>query len=313
MLASPLTSEAQSLDKAPRVGVLWPGSESGPNPWGDAFRRRLQDLSWVEGQNIRFEQRFAGGRMDRLPSLAAELVALKVDVLVTISTQGVTAARNATRTIPIVMVSVGDAVAQKFVASLAHPGGNITGHSIAYDQLFSKRLELIKDLLPRATRVAVLVNTGNPFTRLGLDAMIPVARTLKLALSPVDVQRPTELDRAFREIRAQRADALVVVEDATFFPEVRRIAEFATKARLPTIGFEDYVRAGGLMAYGVDLVDLWRRAATYVDKILRGAKPADLPVERPTKFALVINLKTAKALGLTIPPVLLVRADEVIR
>ncbi len=263
VLAAPLASQAQPPKEAPRVGILFPSLASDDsNPFGDAFRRRLQDLGWVEGQNIRFEQRFAGGRMDRLPSLAAELVALKVDVLVTHSTQGVTAAKNATRTIPIVMATVGDAVGAGLVASLAHPAGNITGLSFQGDELLPKRLELIKDLLPRATRVVVLANMENPFGRLGLDPMISAARTLKLTLSPIDLRHAAELDRAFRTIKTQRADAFVVVEDVAFSREVRRIAEFATKARLPTIGFEEYVRAGGLMAYGVDFVDMWRRAAT---------------------------------------------------
>jgi len=268
----------------------------------------------VEGQNIAIEYRWAEGRFERLPDLAAELVRLKVDVIVSVVTQASLAAKNATRTIPIVMVAAGDPLGSGLVASLARPGGNVTGPSSMYAELAGKQLELLKETVPKVSRVAVLWNPANAVWQAQmLRATEVAARALGLQLQLLEARGPDELEGAFAAMTRERASALLVQVDVIFALHARRLADLAAKRHLPAMyGSREHVEAGGLMSYAPNIPDLFRRAATYVDKILKGAKPADLPVEQPTRFELIINLKTAKALGLTIPPSLLVRADQVI-
>jgi ABC-type uncharacterized transport system substrate-binding protein len=272
----------------------------------------LRDLGYVEGKSIVIEYRWAEGKYDRLPNVVAELIALKVDVIVTAGgTPSALAAKHATTTIPIVVTGVGDAVGTGLVASLARPGGNITGLTDSVPELHAKRLELLKEAVPRTGRVAVLINPANR-TRTGLTPLESAARSLKVELQTVDVRRPSEFERAFSTMAESRVDAVVVMQDALLNANVRLIADLAAKKRLPSSGSKDFAEAGGVIGYGWNISDNNRRAALFVDKILRGTKPADLPVEQPTKFELVINLKTAKALGLTIPQSVLGRADQVI-
>ncbi len=311
--AAPHAVTAQTPAKVFRIGVLGATSASAYARQIEAFRQGLRDLGYVEGKNIILEYRWAEGRYDRLPELATELVRLKPDLLLTHGTPGILAAKQATTTIPIVMAVSGDAVATGLVASLAHPGGNLTGSSFFNPELAAKRLELLKEVVPGLTRVAVLMNPGNPVNAVSLQVMERTARSLGLELQRVTVGGPKEFDTAFSTIVKGRAGALSVFDDAMLIAQPRRVADLAARNRLPTIGFSELAEAGGLMSYGVNFPDLWRRAATYVDKILKGAKPAGLPVEQPTRFELVINLKTAKALGLTIPPSIMVRADQVIQ
>ena len=282
---------------------------------GKAFRQGLRDLGYVEGQNIAIEYRWAEGRFERLPDLAAELVRLKVDVIVSVVTQASLAAKNATRTIPIVMVAAGDPLGSGLVASLARPGGNVTGPSSMLAELAGKELELLKETVPNVSRVAVLWNPANAVWQAQmLRATEVAARALGLQLQLLEARGPDELEGAFAAMTRERASALLVQVDVIFALHARRIADLAAKRRLPAMyGSREHVEAGGLISYAPNVPDVFRRAATYVDKILKGAKPADLPVEQPTKFELVINLKTAKALGLTIPQAVLIRADEVIR
>jgi putative ABC transport system substrate-binding protein len=279
----------------------------------EAFRGGLRDLGYVESQNLVIEFRWAQGKNERLPELAAELVRLKPDVLVTHGVPGTLAAKRATDTIPIVMGVVGEAIAIGAVEGLARPGRNITGSSFFVPELNAKRLEVLKEALPRLRRVGVLLNRDNPVNATVLKAMEHTAQALKIQLRSVEVRDPADFEDAVSTLVKERADAIAVQDDAMLFAQVRRIADLARRHHVPTIGFVDYARAGGLLAYGVNFADLWRRAAGFVDKILKGAKPADLPVEQATKFDLVINLKTAKALGLTIPQSLLLRADQVIQ
>jgi putative tryptophan/tyrosine transport system substrate-binding protein len=270
-------------------------------------------LGWIEGKNIVFERRYAENRVERLPELAAELVRLNVDVIVGLGTLAPLAAKGATTTIPIVMTAAGDPLGSGLVASLARPGGNVTGMSLMAPDLGGKRLELLKELLPRLARVAVLWNAANPYPALVFKETQAAGRTLGIEVQSLEVRDPRDFDGAFEALRRQRPDALITVEDPLTFNYMKLIADFAAGQRLPTLhGFREDVAAGALMSYGANLADLFRRAAGYVDKILRGAKPADLPVQQPTKFDLVINLTTAKALGLEVPPTLLARADEVI-
>jgi len=313
LLALSFPAGAQQSGKIPRIGFLGAASASGYAPQLEAFRRGLRDLGYVEGKNIILEYRWAEGTYDRLPVLAAELVRLKPDLVLTHGTAGTRAAKQATTTIPIVMAVSGDAVATGLVASLAHPGGNITGSSFFNPELAAKRLELLKEVVPALTRVAVLMNPGNPVNEVSLQAMERTARSLGLELQQVNVGGPEEFNAAFSTIVKGRAGALSVFDDAMLIAQARRVADLAAKNRLPTIGFNELAEAGGLMSYGVNFPDLWRRAATYVDKILKGAKPADLPVEQPTKFEFIINLKIAKQIGLTIPQSVLYRADKVIK
>ena len=313
MLSVVLSTEAQQMGRVYRIGFLGATSPSGYTPQVEAFRGGLRDLGYVEGKNVVIEFRWAEGNYARLPELAAELVLLKPDVLVTHAPAGTRAAKRATATIPIVMGVAGDAVATGLVAGLARPGGNVTGSSFFLPELNAKRLEVLKEALPRLSRVGVLLNPDNPANVATLRAMEETARSVKIQLHAVEVRSPADFEGAFATIVKGRAGALAVYDDAMLIAEAAQIADLARKSRLPTIGFIEYAKAGGLLAFGVNFPDLWRRAAGFVDKILKGAKPADLPVEQPTTFQVIVNLKTAKALGLTIPQSILVRADEVIR
>ncbi len=313
ILVAPLAADAQQAGKVYRIGVLGLLTPSEYSSRIEAFRRGLLDLGYVEGKNIVIEYRWAQGKYDRLPDLAAELVRLKVDLIVTHGTPGPLAAKRATTTIPIVMGVSGDAVGTGLVASIARPGGNITGSTFFFPELMAKRLELLKEAVPSVRRMAVLVNPDNPGMGPVLKAMEATGRALKAELQQFAVRKPDEFESAFSKMAKRRADALVVIDEPILLAQPRRIADLAATQRLPTIGSREYVEAGGLMAYAVNFPEIWRRAAVFVDKILKGAKPADLPVEQASKYELVINLKTAKALGLTIPPSVLIRADEVIK
>jgi putative ABC transport system substrate-binding protein len=312
-----LASEAQSTGKVARIGFLRSVSASafGFAPAFEAFRQGLRDFGYVEGQNLFIEWRWAEGKMDRLPDLSAELVCLKVDVIVTHGSPVTLAAKRATATIPIVMAWSADPVGAGLVASLAHPGGNLTGSSYMGPEVVVKRLDLLK-VVPRIGRVAVLFRPDVSAVGVGLSAMLNAmevaARTVRVALHPVGVEGPEELEGAFSTMTRRRVDGLVVFEGPMIVSNARRVAELAVDKRLPSVGFTEWPEAGGLLAYDPDIRSMARRAAVFVDKILKGAKPADLPVEQPTKFDLVINLKTAKALGLTIAPAVLARADQVI-
>jgi putative ABC transport system substrate-binding protein len=278
-----------------------------------AFIAALRELGWIEGKNIVFEYRHANNDLDRLPALAAELVELKVDVIVTRGTAAPLAAKKATSTIPIVMAAAGDPVGTGIVTSLARPGGNITGLTMQNPELSGKRLELLKEVSPTISRVAVLWNSANPDPTRAFKEAEDGAAKLGIQLLSVTVQSPADFGRAFAEMTHQRPDALITFADPLTVVHRKDITDFATNRRLPSMhGLREFADVGGLIAYGPDYADLRRRAASYVDKILKGAVPADLPVEQPTKFQLVINLKTAKALGLTIPATLLAQADEVI-
>ena len=316
LLAAPLTVGAQQAAKISRTGFLSPISLSDSRMTRRLadFREGLRELGYVEGQNIAIEFRSAEGKYDQLPSLAAELVRLKVDVIVTFSPPAIQAAKQATGTIPIVMAGIIDPVAAGFVASLARPGGNITGLALMAPEMVAKQLELLKELVPKVSRVAVLGNPANTGTAPQLRHAQDAARALGVRLQPLEARGPSEIDSAFAEMSRERAGAVIVLVDAMLAEHRARIADLAAKHRLPAVfGLPDLAEAGGLMAYGASVSDRYRRVATLVDKILKGAKPADLPVEQPTKFELVINLKTAKALGLTIPQTLLLRADHVIQ
>ena len=311
-LAAPLGAEAQQAGKVYRIGVLGSSSPTSPDAlhvWA-AFFQRLRDLGYVEGQNLVVEGRYYGDSLDRLPAFAAELARLQVDVIVAAAPPAPEAARRATATIPIVMANHSDPVASRLVASFARPGGNITGLSMVSPEVRVKQVQLLKEIRPGLTRVAFLRNPTIPldFNELGV-----AAQSLKLRVQVVEARAPNELGDALSAAARERAEGLIVLAGAMFFVHRSRLAALAIKHRLPSVYLlREHAEAGGLMTYGVDLRDLFRRAATYVDKILKGAKPGDLPVEQPTKWDLVINLKTAKALGLTIPPSLLLRADHVI-
>jgi putative ABC transport system substrate-binding protein len=315
LLAAPLAAEAQQAPGLRRIGYLGISSPSMEPHYVEAFRQQLRDLGYIEGQHIAIEYRWAEGRDDRLPGLAAELVRLDRVVIVTTGTPGTLAAVQATKTIPIVMASSADPVRSGLVASLARPGGNVTGFTILGPELEGKRMELLKRAVPRLSRVAVLWNPANPGVAYFLEATQVAARALRVTVGPVvEVRRVEELETAFSAIAKARPDALAVLADRFLLAHRRRIVEFAAARRLPGMyPYREYVDAGGLMSYAPSNIELFRGAASYVDKILKGAKPGDLPVQEPTKFELVINLKTAKALGLTIPQSLLQRADEVIK
>jgi putative ABC transport system substrate-binding protein len=308
MLTSLPAADTRQLGSMRQVGVLSPSADFFLNP----FRQGLRELNYVEGRNISLEYRSAEGRANRLFDLAAELVRLKVDVMVAITSLGVRAAKQATITIPIVMAGVDDAVEQGFVASLARPGGNITGTSWLNPELSGKRLELLKETFPKVSRVAVLREAVGGAS--SLRATIEAARVLGVHLQILELRDPNELDSAFAAMTRERAGALDVLPGLMITGYIRQIVDLAAKARLPVI-FPNgqFVESGGLMSYGPSEPDLYRRAATYVDKILKGAKPADLPVEQPTKFELIINLKAAKQIDVTIPPNVLARADRVIK
>jgi putative ABC transport system substrate-binding protein len=315
LLVAPLTTIAQPPTKVYRVGRLVAGPSIEPKPELDAFRQGLRDLGYVEGQNLVIESRYAEGSLERLRDLAAELVQLKVDVIVAGGANAIRAVQHATRTIPIVMAGTSDPVAQGFVASLAHPGGNITGLSLLNVEISGKRLEILKQTVPQSTRIAVLANPDDPYYELWINNLSVAARALGVQLHVVELRRADGLDTAFAAMTRAGAEALIVLPDPMLFHSLRgRMADLAVTHRLPAIyAWKMYVDAGGLMSYGASLPDMLQRAATYVDKILKGANPADLPAEQPTKFEFVINLKTAQALGLTIPLTVLFQADEVIR
>lgn len=308
-LAAPLTVEAQQAGKVWRIGIL--GNEN-TRPW-ESFREALRELGYVEGRNLALEQRWSEGITDRLPALAAELVQLRVDVIVASGTQGVRAAKQATRTIPIVMAVSTHPEKIGLVESLAHPGGNVTGLSNMAPELAGKRLELLKEIAPRVLRIVYLWNPASPVEPMGFQDMLAAGRAAGVEILSAEVRTPDDYPAAFAFVASTRAHALIAVGNPVNFKHRHLIVDFALKTRIPSIYEERlFVEAGGLMSYAPSFSDLFRRAATHVDKILRGAKPADLPVEQPVKYELVINLKTAKALGLTIPPSLLVRADQVI-
>jgi putative ABC transport system substrate-binding protein len=305
--AWPLVARAQQSVKLPRIGII----DNAP-AW-DSFREGLRALGYIEGQNITIEYRIAEGKPDRLAAAAAELVRIPVDLIVTQGTPPTTAAKQATSTIPIVMIGIGDPVSAGFVVSLPRPGGNITGNSILGPDIAAKRLQLIKEILPVVSRVAFLWNPENASHPPHLEELRVAAPTLGLKLLPVGVRSSDEFDGAFAEIKSEHADTFLMTADPFHQLNIVRIIDFLAKNQLPAAyQMRENVAAGGLISYGANLSDLYRRAATYVDKILKGAKPADLPVQLPTKFELAINLKTAKALGIGIPPTLLTRADEVI-
>jgi putative ABC transport system substrate-binding protein len=315
LLAAPLAAGAQQAAKVWRIGFLTSGFSEGTG--SDVrlppFSQGLRELGYIEGRNVILEIRYAEGRTERFPTLATELVNLKVDVLVATSTPGALAAKQATSTIPIVMAGVGEPVEVKLVESLAHPGGNVTGLSLVAPQLAAKRLDLLKQALPRLSRVTVLWNSANQGMRARFDQTQGGAHQLGVAIHSAAIQSLDDFDPLFRAMARERPESLLVLADTVTVANRQRTIEVAARNRVPAIyEVRAFVDDGGLMSYGVDMSDHYRRAAFYVDKILKGAKPADLPVEQPTKFELVINLKTAKALGLTIPPSLLQRADQVI-
>jgi putative ABC transport system substrate-binding protein len=310
-----LATEAQPPAKLYRIGYLGPGSGSTLPAALDAFRQQLRYLGYVEGHNLVIEYRWAADRDDQLPRLAADLVRLKVDVIVVEGhTPAIQAAKQATRTIPIVMAVSGDPVKMGLVESLARPGGNVTGLSLETPDLAPKRLELLKEAVPTLARVAVLWNATNPVKVLDWHATQAAASALRLKVQALEVRGPTDFDGAFDSATQNRPDALVVLPDGLINSHRKQILNFALSRRLPGMyPYREFVDAGGLMSYAPSYADLFRRAAVYVDRILQGTTPADLPVEQPTKFELVLNMKTAQALGITLPPTLLMLADEVIR
>jgi putative ABC transport system substrate-binding protein len=313
-LATPGAAEAQQAGKVWRIGFLGGGTAALFERNIEAIRLGLRDHGYVESRNITLEFRWAEGRYDRLPALAAELVRLNLDVIITHGGPGTLALKQATSTVPIVMAAIGNAVEVGAVASLARPGGNITGSSFLFEELNAKRVDILKAALPSLARVGVLANPDSiTYKLLGLRSMERLVQALNVNTHPLEVRRLDELEAAFA-VAKPHIDAVVVTEEVLFFlgGAPRRIAELAMKNRMPSVGFAEYAEPGGLIGYGVNFLDLWRRSMTFVDKILKGAKPADLPIEQPTKFELVINLKTAKALGVTIPPSVFVRADRVI-
>ena len=310
--AWPLAARAQQSAKLPTIGFLGADPPAAMGQWVAAFVRRLRELGWIENRTVAIEYRWAEGRSERYAEIAAEFVRLKVDVIVTHSSGPVLAANQATSVIPIVFAVSGDPLGTGLVASLARPGGNVTGLSVQFTDLAGKRLELLREVLPGLRRLAILANIGNPGSALEMGEVQATARTLGVERLTLEIRRAEDIAPAFETLKG-RAEALYVCSDPLVFTNRIRINTLALAARLPTMhGLREYVEAGGLMSYGANFPDLFRRVADYVDKILRGAKPADLPVEQPTKFDLVVNLITAQALGLTMPPSLLARADDVI-
>ncbi len=311
MLLMPFGADAQS-PPVPRIGVL--SNFRSPDPQVEALKASLRELGWVEGQNVVWEIRYGDGHLDQVANLAAELARLKVDVIVTGGEAGIRAARDVTHTIPIVMANSGDPVGTGLIASLSRPGGNITGLSLLLPELGGKRLALLRETVPKIAHVAVLWNPTNAAKPLEWKSIQGTAGALGVRVTSVEVREAADFAAAFAAIAKPRVDALMPLVEPLTRTHRHQIGEFAVKNRLPMMAeSRDFADAGALMTYGPSLLDLWRRAATHVDKILRGAKPAELPVEQPTKFELVINLKTARALGLTIPESILLRADEVIR
>lgn len=314
VLVRTFPANAQSPTKVPRIGVLYTGTASTASQSSEAFREGLREHGYKEGQNIVVEQRFGDAKPERLTELAAELVRLKVAVIVTSNDEAIAAVKRQTQTIPIVMTASTDPVGTGFVSSLARPGGNVTGFTSIFPELSAKKLELLREAVPGLSRVAIMWNPDVRGALLDYKATQEAARSLRLQLQSVEVTRADDIDRAFSALTTGRAEALIVAPSTLTLDNRVQIASAAQKNRLPSIyGGRVFAEAGGLMAYGSSLDERWRRAATYVDKILKGAKPGDLPVEQPAKFELVINMKTAKTLGLTLPPSLLRRADEVIQ
>ena len=314
LIALCFPAHAQQPTKIPRIGFLNATSSSTMSARIEAFRQGLRELGYVEGKNIVIEYRHAEGKLDRLSELVAELVRVKVDVIVTTGPTSTHAAKEATNTIPILMMNEGDPVASGFVASLARPGGNITGLSILAPEISGKRLELLKDIVPRLSRVAVLGTSTNPGNAQSLRETELAAGAFGVQLQYLDVLGPKDIETGFRAASNGRVDAVLLLQSPLLISQRAQVVDLAAKSRLPAIySAREFVEDGGLMSYGVSIIDLFRRAATYVDKILKGAKLADLPVEQPTKFELIINLKAAKQIGLTIPPNVLARADKVIK
>jgi ABC-type uncharacterized transport system substrate-binding protein len=311
--AAPLAAAAQQPKTIVRIGFLSSSSAERERPRLTAFQQTLRELGYLEGQNIVIEQRYAGGNFQQLPELAGELARIKVDIFVVVGAPASLAARKTTSVIPIVMVGVADPVGVGLVDSLARPGGNVTGLSDFNAGVVAKRLELLKEVVPSASRVAVLLNPTNPSNPLQLKLTQAAAETLGVRLFPLEAKSAEEIDRAFAAMRTERAEAVIVIGDPMFGTHRRRLIDLSAKRGLPAIySTREYVIDGGLVSYGTNLDDLHRRAPYFVDQILKGAKPADLPVEQPTRFELVINLKAAKQIGLTIPQSLLLRADQVI-
>jgi len=314
LLAFSFPARAQQPEKILRIGYLGNSSPALERDFVDAFRQGLRDLGYAEGHNILIEYRWAEGRYDRLPEFAAELVRLKVDVLLTAGTPGALAAKQATQTIPIVMAVSGDAVGTGLVQSLARPGGNITGLTRMTRDLDGKRLELLKEVVPSLSRVAILLNPANPISARGWSEAQSPAKALRLKLEPAEVKAAEEFEAAFAAIARQRPGGLFIIADQFLLAHRTQIVDFGARRSLPAIyPYSEFVDAGGLMSYAANDPAMFRRAATYVDKILKGRKPADLPVEQPTKFELIINMRTAKQIGLTIPPNVLAQADKVIK
>jgi putative ABC transport system substrate-binding protein len=312
VLFSPFTLHAQPKPKIARIGFLGSNAASTLAVRLDALRAGLRELGYEEGKNLVIEFRWADDKYDRLAELAAELVKLNVDLIVTHGTPGTRAVKHATSTIPIVMLTSGDAVTAGLIASLARPGGNITGTSYLSPELNAKQLELLKEAMPRIRRVAVLFNSGNVTNATSRRAMEATARSFKLELQPFEASSPGAFDGVFSEMIKRRVDAVAIVDDPVFTANAGAITNLATKHRLPSIGFSAIAETGGLMAYGVNFPALFRRGATFIDKILKGAKPADIPVEQPTQFEVIVNLKAATALGIKIPNSILVQATKVI-
>ena len=312
LLAAPLPTATQQPRKVYRIGWLQPAAL--PAPWVDGFRQGLGELGYIEGKDFVIEYRWAEGRLDRLGELATELVRLKADVIVSTNTAALRAIKQVTTTIPVVMLGPGDPIVTGIVASLARPGGNITGVTQMAPELAGKRLELLKEIQPRLSRVAVLLNSANPISMVQMRETEVAARALGVSLQRLDVRARDELEIAFSALPRGRADGLVLLADSMHHAQRRQIIDLAAKRRLPAISaYREFAEDGGLASYGPNWPDLHRRAATFVHKILKGAKPADLPVEQPMRFELVINMKTAKALGLTFPPSIMVRADHLIQ
>jgi putative ABC transport system substrate-binding protein len=311
-VAFPLAARAQLAGKQPTIGFLGSGTSAAQGQWVASFLERLRELGWIEGRNFTIEYRWAEGSSDRAAEFAAEFVRLKVDVIVTYANPMVVTAKQTTSVIPIVFAAAADPLGTGLVASLARPAGNVTGLSVQNTDLAGKHLELLRDLIPDLRRLAIMANVNNPASLLEMRAVQEAARTIGFEVAALEIRRAEDIAAAFEVLRGQ-TEALYVCIDTMLFSNRIRISTLAIGARLPTmLSNREFVAAGGLMSYGPSFLDLFRRAGDYVDKILRGVKPADLPVEQPTKFDLVINLTTAKALGLTVPPTLLARAAEVI-
>jgi putative ABC transport system substrate-binding protein len=308
----PFVARAQQLARPARIGILGLASEAAVALYVNAVRAGLRDFGYIEGKNLIIEYRFGDGNYDRLPELAGQLVRLNVDILVTFAAPGTQAAKSATKTIPIVMAVTADAVGSGLVASLSRPGGNVTGTTVLNPELMAKRLELLKEIAPAMTEAAVLLNPGNAANGPVRRAMEMAAQTLKMGLHTFELRSASELERTFGAMADKKIDGLIVHDDQVLIGAAQAIATLAAKQNLHSCGFLEFATAGGLSAYGVNFVELCRRAAYFVDRILKGAHPGDLPVEQPTKFGLAVNLKTAKTLRIAISPTLLARADEVI-